>query len=51
MYSRIISYNKKDMAIKGETVLYKKQEKMLIWISFIVAGIMLLSILGRMIGH
>lgn len=27
--------------------MYKKQEKKLIWISFIVAGIMLLSILGR----
>ncbi len=30
--------------------MYKKQEKRLIYLSFIVAGIMLLSILGRIFG-
>ena len=36
---------------KGENGVYKKQEKVLIWTSFIVAVIMLLSILGRVFGH
>ncbi len=28
--------------------MYKKQEKRLMWLAFIVAGIMLLSIVGRL---
>ncbi|MBB5170695.1 hypothetical protein HNQ42_002114 [Rummeliibacillus stabekisii] len=31
--------------------MYKQQERKLIIASFIVAGIMLLSILGRIFGH
>jgi len=30
--------------------MYKNQEKKLIWLAFIVAAIMLLSILGRIFG-
>lgn len=30
--------------------MYKKQEKYLIWLAFLVAGIMLLSIAGRIFG-
>ena len=30
--------------------MYKKQEKYLMWLAFVVAGIMLLSILGKIVG-
>jgi len=30
--------------------VYKKQEKWLMWLVFVVAGIMLLSIIGRILG-
>ncbi|SES41891.1 hypothetical protein SAMN05518872_11131 [Psychrobacillus sp. OK032] len=30
--------------------MYKKQERYLMWFAFIVAGVMLLSIIGRMFG-
>ena len=30
--------------------MYKKQEKYLMWLAFVVAGIMVLSILGKIIG-
>jgi len=30
--------------------MYKKQEKILMWLVFIVAGIMMLSIIGRVFG-
>jgi hypothetical protein len=30
--------------------MYKKQEKYLMWLAFIVAGIMMLSILGKIVG-
>ena len=30
--------------------MYKKQEKRLMWLAFIVAGIMMLSIIGRIFG-
>lgn len=35
---------------RGDADLYKKQEKWLIYLSFGVAAIMLLSILGRIFG-
>ncbi|SDO31307.1 hypothetical protein SAMN04487786_3720 [Paenisporosarcina quisquiliarum] len=31
--------------------MYKKQEKYLMWLAFIVAGIMMLSIAGRIFGN
>jgi len=30
--------------------MYKKQEKWLMWLAFIIGGIMFLSILGRIFG-
>lgn len=30
--------------------MYKKQEKRLIWLAFIVAAIMMLSLIGRIFG-
>ncbi|MBB6453155.1 hypothetical protein HNQ94_001603 [Salirhabdus euzebyi] len=30
--------------------MYKKQEKKLVWLAFIVAAIMLISIIGRIFG-
>ncbi|PZX03158.1 hypothetical protein C7437_107119 [Psychrobacillus insolitus] len=30
--------------------MYKKQEKYLMWLAFVVAGIMLLSFLGKIVG-
>ena len=37
--------------IKEGDVMYKKQERILMWIVIIVAAIMLLSILGRIFGR
>ena len=31
-------------------MMYKKHEKRLMWLAFIIAGIMLLSIVGRIFG-
>lgn len=31
--------------------MYKKQEKYLMWLAFVVAGIMMLSIMGRIFGN
>ena len=31
--------------------MYKKQEKYLMWLAFVVAGIMVLSIAGRIFGN
>lgn len=35
---------------KGVTCMYKKQEKYLMWLAFVVAGVMMLSIMGRIFG-
>lgn len=39
------------IGIKEGDVMYKKQERVLMWIVMIVAAIMLLSILGRIFGR
>ncbi len=39
------------IGIKEGDVMYKKQERILMWIVMIVAAIMLLSILGRIFGR
>ena len=41
---------KERMYVKGCVAVYKQHEKRLIWLAFIIAGIMLLSIIGRIFG-
>lgn len=36
--------------VQGVNAMYKKQEKYLMWLAFVVAGIMLLSFVGRIFG-
>ena len=38
---------REELNVKGRDTMYKKHEKRLIWLAFIIAGIMLLSIVGR----